>query len=141
MFQVSIRPYNKISDTDFIYSTWIKSYRTSGFARGISSPLYEMGQRSRIDRILSKETTYIYVATDKDTPELIFGYIVGEGDAILHYLYVKSHYRKQGIGKELLGEAKDLIYTHKSPDIWVEQKLKTDPTYSNWIYNPYLLDT
>lgn len=141
MLNISIREWDKLGDSDLIYSTWIKSHKGSGWGRSIPSPLYEIGQRGRIDRILEDPETIVLIACDTDTPELIYGWVVGSPD-VLHYLYVKGNYRRNGIGSGLIEEllGKPIQYTHKGNDIWIEQKLRNDPRCNQWLYNPYILD-
>ena len=137
---VAIRDYDKTSDEDFLYSTWMKSYSESSWGRSIPVPLYNIGQRKRIDRIMENPKTYILVACQEGTPELIFGYMVGELPSIIHYLYVKNAYRNSGIAHRLLyhlGNSPIITYTHKPKDIYVGNKLKE---LDHWIYNPYLLE-
>ena len=140
-FPIAIRPFDRLSDEDFVYATWIKSFRDSPYARAIPTPLYTIGQRSRICAILDGAETIIHVACDPDTPELIYGYAVWGNRDMLHYVYVKGQYRKLGIAKALLQDKlhETLQYTHKG-DIMLERLLKTNPEYNGWIYNPYNLE-
>lgn len=143
---ILLRDYNKISDEDFLYATWIKSFRDSGFARGVPTPIYNRSQRARIERLLEGKDTYVLIACSPETPELIYGYAVGETPNIIHYLYVKMDYRNQGIGNQLLlhlwdyGADNPVLYSHKSSDIGIEAKLKEDNKLKNFIYDPYVLE-
>lgn len=136
MLPIEIRHYDKIGDESFLYSTWLKSYRNS--VRGCPTPIYNMGQRARINKIMASPDTNVLVACDPDTYELVFGYMVcGAGNA-LHYLYVKMQYRQQGIANALLTSldaSLPIQYSHKPNEIWVERHLKNAPRF---IYNPYL---
>jgi hypothetical protein len=141
---IQIRAYDSIGDEAFVLSTWMKSYRDAGAVRSVPTPIYNIGQRHRIMGILRDIETYILVACDKETPELIYGYAVCRAPNVVHYLYTKNTYRQGGVGKALLQHLnwKDpIFYTHKSADIWVEQKLKDDVGLINCIHNPYLLET
>ena len=143
---VLIRDYNAVADERFIYATWIKSFRDSSFCRAVPAPIYERSQRQRIGNILSRDTTYILIATPKDTPELILGYLVGESPNVIHYLYVKKDYRQLGLTDKLFwfkdGWSADepILYTHKSADIWVEKKLQESNKLKNFLYDPYQLE-
>lgn len=139
---VILRPYDAVSDEAFLYSTWMKSYKESGWGRAIPAPIYNIEQRSRIDKLLKREDTWILIASNLETPEHIYGWMVGEGNNKIHYLYVKHSYRGQGIGDKLVGDLRSdhIIYTHRPTPIWVEAKLKEDGKYTNWIYNPYDLE-
>jgi GNAT superfamily N-acetyltransferase len=139
---VSIRPYDSTSDEAFLYSTWMKSYKESGWGRAIPAPIYNIEQRHRIDRLLAREDTWIVVAANSDTPEHIYGWMVGEGNNTIHYIYVKHPYRGAGVANKLISQlgGTHLLYTHRPSPIWVEAKLKEDDRFSNWIYNPYCLE-
>lgn len=137
---VSIRDWNRVGDADFIYATWMSSFCNSGYARAVPKPIYNLSQRGRIDRILERENLFCHIACHPETPELIYGYIVGEAPATIHYIYVKGAYRKLGIGKALAGALdwkEPIIYTHKSPHIWVEAKIKDGKAFNKCLYDPY----
>lgn len=144
--KVLLRDYRKISDEDFLYATWIKSFRDSGFARAVPTPIYNRSQRKRIDRLLEGEDTYVVVACSPETPELIFGYAVGQTPNVLHYLYVKKDYRRQNIARKLclhlwdIAKNNPVLYTHKPTDIWLEKRLKESEELKNFIYDPYQLE-
>ena len=140
-FPIAIRAFDRLSDEDFVYSTWMKSFRDSSYARAIPTQLYNMGQRSRIYRVLEAKDTVVQIACDPNTEELIYGYMVSAYPNVLHYVYTKGQYRKLGIAKALLANhiGKTTIYTHKG-DIRTEKLLKTDPTFVEWIYDPYILE-
>jgi len=129
-----IRHYQSISDESFLFSTWLKSYHVPR----VPQPIYNIGQRNQIISILADAETRVLVACDKESPELIFGYIVlGAGNTV-HYLYTKGMYRGQGIGRSLLSnlEVGPIFYTARPPAEWILNSLPLLPQY---IYNPYLL--
>jgi len=141
MLPISIRPYNKIGDEAFLFSTWMKSYSDS--VRGCPLPIYHIGQRNRMIRLLNRHDTLVYIACDRETPELIYGYIVVGMPNCLHWIYVKSDYRNAGVGKQLLNLLNwqaPVFYTHKANAIWIEQKIKGNSQYDTLIYNPYILE-
>jgi hypothetical protein len=140
---ISIRDWNRVGDSDFIYSTWIRSFADSGYARAIPKPIYNLSQRGRIEGILDKEETYCLVACDAMEPTLIYGWLVGEAPNIIHYIYCKMDYRQQGVGKALLehlDKDEPILYTHKPTPIWAEGKLKSDKQLGNWLYDPYWME-
>ena len=51
---VILRPYDAVSDEAFLYSTWMKSYKESGWGRAIPAPIYNIEQRARIDKLLKR---------------------------------------------------------------------------------------
>lgn len=141
--KIAIRHYDSIGDEAFLLSTWMKSFRDSGVVRAVPTPVYNIGQRTRIMKLMRQPDTKILVACDDDTPEFVYGYMVYGSNNTVHYLYTKGQYRKYGIAKELLREldsTQPVFYTHKSPEIWLERKLKDDANLQNYIFNPYLLE-
>lgn len=142
-----IRDYDPVTDSDFLYSTWIKSYRDSGAARAVPTPIYNRSQRMRIDNILRYRDSFVQVINPRDTPELILGYLVGTNPNMLHYIYVKRDYRKAGLTRKLLWFLQEwceggnpVLYSHKPPTIDIERKLQEDPRLQKFIYDPYIME-
>ena len=135
---IDIRRYHPLTDESYLYESWMLNYRVGN----CPSPIKNIGQRKRINRILKDTANSVYIACFAEDPDLILGYIVvNESLNALHWLYVKNKYRKSGIATALLGQldlSKPVMYSHRSPDIWVEKKLKEDATKRGFIYNPYL---
>ena len=144
MLEVQIRPYEK-TDEEFLYQSFLKSHKESGFGKSISHDLYYRGMRQRINRLLANPQVYVLVACDSQVPEMIFGYAIFEGSNVLHYIYVKRNYRLQGIAKRLINFALDelepTIYTHRPNEIWAERKLKEDPQLLTYFYDPFILES
>jgi len=93
------------SDTSFIYSSWLKSYRNSPFAQHMVNDVYYDNYKLAIKEVLERPTTQVIMACNVDDPDQIFGYVVLEavGEAkLLHYVYVKYPNRKLGIAKTML---------------------------------------
>lgn len=134
MLNLTIRSFEP-EDTNFIYSSWLKSYRQSDFSKKTPNNIYYTFQKSRIDR-LAKDAT-ILIACSPDNPQQIYGYAIGTSE-VFHYVYVKYTYRKLGVAKRLLeilnpkfGET-PIICSHCS-NYWSEHSNKYKLTY-----NPYL---
>ncbi len=104
----------------------------------IAKTQYFEGQHAVIEFLLKK--SLCYVACDRAYPDQIVGYIIGElnnNQTILHWIYVKSGFRKMGIAKKLIqalrGDKEGRIwYTH---DHYEAQDFKRKV---NMEYNPYL---
>ena len=113
---ISIRP-GTADDASFIFSSWLKSYRQSYFARTISNTIYFDQHHAVLRRLIKRCSTDI--ACNPEDPSQIYGYIVHEsvtGIPVVHYVYVKQTFRNMGIGKALLEKAKTFeeagVYTH-----------------------------
>lgn len=143
MLDIAIRFYNRAIDEDFVYSTYLKSYAQSISCRAIPLDLYNAGARRRLDRLLNSDTN-ILIAHPPETPEMIYGWLALRDEQVVHYIYVKRPYRQQGIAKALLapqlGGLEPTLYTHRGSEIWLEKKLREDPQYLTWFYNPFILE-
>jgi len=97
-------------DRSFILSSWLKSYRDTDFARHISNDAYYAGQARLIDDLL--DTSCVIVASDPEYPTSIYGYVVYK-DNILHYLYTKYPFRRNGVANLLYEVAgRPAVATH-----------------------------
>lgn len=89
----------------FLYSTWLKSYKSSKDVGPLPNNLYWPVLSQTIKQILETPGTKVVVACNSEDPNQLFGYICsswGAPEAVVHYLYVKPTFRKNGIGKALL---------------------------------------
>lgn len=104
----------EVEDYDFIYHSWLKSYRAS-WANGtnpvryVNKDIYYQNQKEVIAYLLNN--SYTIVAHNPEDKDHIFGYIVCQPSqsnvAIVHYCFVKLPFRNWGIGSMLLEEAKN----------------------------------
>lgn len=132
------------SDLSFIFSSWLKSYRSSYFAMKVANEIYFKEHQKIIERCIAKGE--IKVAVNQEDHDQILGFVCFEphlfrGILTLHYIYVKSPYRKLGVGKELLEDALyeashdrnlPIVTTHTS-------KLFDGFVFTAYAYNPYLM--
>lgn len=129
-------------DLPFIYNSWLKSFKSSPWAKSIPTSIYYANHKEVIAKILPK--AIIMVACNPEDQSQIFGYAVFTPGRIiaLHYVYVKQPYRRLGIAQVLFEFARashmrtfPMIATHVT-DVW-SQVLR-----DKWsmIYNPYLLE-
>jgi hypothetical protein len=134
-----IREPNKL-DINFIYATWLKSYRYGSLLGKSCRNLIFFDNYSRvIDGILSSETTKISVAYKPDDPDLIFGYSVQQPPDIIHFVFTKQAFTGYGIAKALIypleqPSDKPVYYTHATH--FITSFVASRP---NFIYNPFLL--
>lgn len=125
-------------DVNFIFNSWLKSYRNSNFSRFISNTIYYAEQHKIIEDLVAANK--VIIACDATDSTQLYGYICAgevEGFIVCHYVYVKHTYRNMGIGKELLKQAnhdpaKAGLYTHHTK---IADRLA--PRY-NLVYHPYL---
>jgi GNAT superfamily N-acetyltransferase len=135
---IRLRTANQ-EDIPFIFNSWLKSYRSSTFAKGISSTVYFSEHHKVIRRIIDSST--IIIACNEEEPSQIYGWIcAGKTDGIftLHYTYVKKPFRNFGLGKQLLNAFEHdptyaAIYTHQTT-----HATRLAGKY-NFVYHPYVL--
>lgn len=126
-------------DINFIFNSWLKSYRNSYATKNITSTFYFSEQHKLIERILKTAKTII--ACNENDPSQVFGYIVADevdGIFVIHYLYVKHSFRNLGIGKVLLNAfdhdpSVASLYTHHT-----HTAHRLAPKY-NMLHHPYIL--
>lgn len=143
--QIQIRKFID-PDTDFIYSSWLNSYKNdSSFARKIARSIFFKWHQKIVKIILSRPSTTISIACFDEMPEVILGYMIHEKQKededekdIIHFVYVKKDYRKQGIAK-LLIESQSIhlnesLFTHFTDTLY---DLKIKEKHPKFMYDPY----
>ncbi len=130
--QIMLRELEK-DDESFIYSSWLRSYRSSPISTHMINDIYFDNHKKIIEELLSKAN--VIIACNPEDPSQIYGFICYE-DTTVHYLYVKYPFRKMGLGRYLFdsvcSDATLTIITHYNSN--VKSKLN-----DSLIYNPYLL--
>lgn len=118
---VLIRPATD-DDRAFISASWLRSYRASGFAERIPSDVYwsRWGHSGFVDAVLDGQFgLWPLVACLPSDPSFAYGFaayaLSYENRTLLHYLYVKQAYRRNGVGLQLLGEVGPRVVTHDTP--------------------------
>lgn len=108
----------KPSDLNFVYDSWMKSWRLSKWAGVIPNHLYYDTQRTLIDDLFARGMQVV-IAHPSDQPDVILGYAAGEvkdGQTVLHYVYVKDPFLGLGIDSLTVGALPGLkpgFITHK----------------------------
>ena len=98
----TVRDFDMEKDGNFIYHSWGNSYREAALGAwgDIPKATYYKRVRLRIDTLL-KRGAELKIACDPDNQDIILGWMCAESP-VLHYVYVKEAYRKQGIALTLL---------------------------------------
>ena len=113
--QIVTRAYNPETDKSFIYSTWLKGlfYGNSYFG-SIDKAVYFDRYERVLDHILNKPGTEVRIAGLSDDADTILGYLVIEGPTV-HWVHVKTGWRRQGIAKLLIGGSVLSSVSHTTP--------------------------
>jgi GNAT superfamily N-acetyltransferase len=91
------------NDLNLIYKNWLRSYHDlSDVARLIPKRVYYPGQSALIKKLLQR--CDVLVACMVDDPDQVYGWICFEPN-VMHYVFVKSLYRKCGVGSALIEAA------------------------------------
>jgi len=102
-FKVALRPARP-EDESIIFHAWLLAHRESGdWPKRLSSRRYFAEHKVTIMKILARAQTV--VACNADREWQVFGFIVFEKPRILHWVFVKQIYRREGIAKQLALEA------------------------------------
>lgn len=131
-----------VDNLNFIRDSWLKSYRDSAWVAGIPSAVFYPFHGIKVDMLLNESD--VRIAHYRKDPNQVYGWIaarVYDTELIVHYIYVKSTFRKFGIGRDLLSSVcegyldKKITATHRTwSNVWLDSKLKIE-------YNPYLIDS
>jgi hypothetical protein len=97
MNDVHIRPLLE-TERPFVLSSWLKSYRNAPAVRLADNATYYAGQAASILKTLDRAETL--VAADPEDDNVIWGFIVSEGE-LIHYVYVKHLMRRNGLAHSL----------------------------------------
>jgi GNAT superfamily N-acetyltransferase len=142
----TFRPYTT-NDIPFIQSSWGNSYYKGASYHTFMEPdSFHSFHRPIREAFFERPETAAIVCVAKDDSDLILGWIAVERPPkppgiMIHYLYVKEAFKRQGIATELISAvgASDLVmHTHlteRADRIMFESK----PKFKNWVYTPHLL--
>lgn len=97
---------------NFVYSSWIQSFRDSPWAGVFDRDYYYAGLRETIGKLFGRGAKCLF-ACDPNDKAAVAGYVVFEtpgsnancSPVVLHYCYVKQRFRKKGVAKSLLEKA------------------------------------
>lgn len=111
-------------DVGLILNSWLKSYRQSEAARTVTNEIYyseNIGEKARIVSLMRKGQTL--VACDPTEQDIVFGWVCADAviPPVVHYVYVKSPYRRRGLARKLLKAAgvgsAPFLATHETYDV------------------------
>lgn len=126
------------ADVNFIFSSWLKAYRRSEFAKEQQNPIYFENQHKLIESLLKR--CDVMMACDHNDTAQIYGYSVTEkleGAFVVHFAYTKETYRKLGV-QQLLMTTQG--YTLNTPCIYTHRTFKAAKYERDFpvVYNPYV---
>jgi GNAT superfamily N-acetyltransferase len=138
---VTFRPASAQEAHEWIVPSWIASYShrlpakmlRADTPRGFGRQIYWNAMEGRIRRLLSVPDVAVKVA---DVDGVSAGWACEDRKArVLHYVYVKDTFRRQGVGKALVGWIDDtsagLVRIAAMPPVWFTAR-GDDPTQDPW---------
>jgi GNAT superfamily N-acetyltransferase len=141
---IEVRPYRKAEDLNFVYSSWLRSYKHSSYwAKRIRHNVFFAGHQAMLNYLFAKPTFQCAVACSPEDPTQIFGYLAYEkategAQPIVHFVFVKDDFRKMGVARKLFEAAgitpPSLTFTHwtYTVDALVER-------WPDMVYSPYAI--
>lgn len=122
-----------------IRDSWLKSFRKSSWTQGIPNEIFYPRYGERVDKLIKSSITM--VAFWEQDHDQFYGWMTGsrfKSGLIIHYCYVKSAFRKLGMGRALLEsfawkDNEKIIGTHHT---WAHQWLDCKYVIE---YNPYII--
>lgn len=95
----------RMADLDYIRSSWINAWKVSPWAGTVPNNLADEVYTQAIDQLLARGAKLITIRNQAN-PELLVAWACYElssrGEAILHFVFVKPTYRRNGISKALV---------------------------------------
>ncbi len=120
-------------DINFIYATMLRGlYHGCELYGQIEKEAFFKHYQEVVARLLLKPSISLKVVCLADEAEVVLGYAISE-PGTLHFVYVKSPFRGQGIAKQLLGASVFSSVTHLTKSGNAIRLKK------GWTYNPFLL--
>ena len=105
---LTVNRKGRSDDHDFIFSSWLSSMRDAACGSmmpqvggRVSREVFEEGQRQRIARLLADPTTKVMCRSFVDDLSISAGWAIARGDC-LHYVFVKTAWRRKGISRLLV---------------------------------------
>jgi hypothetical protein len=120
-------------DHNFIFATMLRGlyYGDSWFSK-IPKDIFMLEYHKIVASLLSLPSIQVKVACLRDDPEVVLGYaLLGSEGKVIHFVYVKSAWRKIGIATMLVGDTPKAV-THLTTV--GESILKK---YPEVIFNPF----
>jgi GNAT superfamily N-acetyltransferase len=102
------------TEYNYVLSSWLRSYAESGDEfRQVPRATYFAVYEPVVKQLLDRST--VAIAWDSELPGTVLGYLVLEGEDLLHYFHTKRRFRRMGVGRWMLRELAELpaAYTHQ----------------------------
>jgi GNAT superfamily N-acetyltransferase len=121
------------SDMSFIYQSWLRGLRYSNdWFNTINHDAYYANYTKIVQNLLAQKETQVRVACLIEDPDVIIGYSVTRPEKqAIDWVFVKPHWRKLGIAKDLIPKGLKWSTHITLPGNALRKKLGLD-------FNPFL---
>jgi hypothetical protein len=118
------------TDEALVYQTWLKGlYYGNDWFGAINRLTFETNYRKVITHLLAHST--IICACLQEDPDVVLGYsVVDHSMTTLHWIYVKTSWRKLGIAKKLIPPQINRTTHLTQMGKWLKPK--------DWDFNPFM---
>lgn len=125
----------KDSDKNFVLATFLRGlYYGNSWFNLVPKDIFMKEYKVIAEALISNSNTFISIACLKEDPDVILGYsILSSNFNTIHWVYVKSNWRRNGIGSSLL-PLYPTTFSHLS-----ELGRTLMSKYPNTIFNPFTL--
>lgn len=125
----------RIEDLNFIYSTFLRGlYYGNSFYSQIPKDIFMANYKPFITNLIATGRAVINIACLKEDSDVILGYSILSSDyQAIHFVFVKSRFRKQGIARSLVPQ-RPVAVTHLTG---IGRILLTK--FPHTIFNPFKL--
>lgn len=141
IFNAIVREF-RTTDLSFIMKTWLRAYQPERYH--VPKYRYYAKQQELIRKLCAQEHSRIAVVCDEASPDFMVGFAIAyrapasyRKPMVVHYIYVKEMYRKQGFAEMMLLKlgwvpGRKILATHWNRSL---QALKNrwDLEYDDWI--------
>lgn len=127
---LAIRDFDSKTDESFLFSSWIKSSKTSPTELLLDRRERWYHKHAEIEECLSNPQTVIFVLTLSEDPNEILGWICFRDSqpVLIHYVYIKELYRGRKLASLMLNSAtqdwRTRIYTTSVPSSYWIKRIK-----------------
>lgn len=123
----------------FVVDSWRHSFEQSPDGLLYPRDVYRAWQSERIGRLMARSTTLIATSTEEP---ITLGWVCAErrssGRLVVHYAYVKSAYRGNGLGEALIEQARDALHADDRPGAYTHRRPPWTLAFERrgWRYRP-----
>lgn len=99
-------------ECNYVRSSWLRSYAEGPEFRSMPRAVFFALYRPVVERLLALST--VIVAFREDLPDTVIGFLVTEGDDVVHYVHTKRRFRNCGVGRWMTRDLAKLpaTFTH-----------------------------